>query len=965
MRSHFFYKKSPGFILWVVFFCFSICAALIFQKILVPIISPETSGTGLLPDDATHFHGVASKLAEEIREYGWGVWQIFPSGGAGNVAVAAAVYAIFGNDPTNILPINAALHALGGLLIFHIVRLLANDNIVGTYAGIIAGALFVVFPSALSWYGQLHKDSYAIAGILLILLSFIRIHDSKSHSKIDLLIYCTLVVIGVALLGMVRPYSLKMLLVAILVILVLDIFVYIYKKSLRQNCIQIVFLLTTLVLVAIVSKNLAQLENAQSGDTYVNWAPAIQASDSVWTAWQWHDSKWLPMKLDKQMETLAKTRAGLIDFGVKEKAGSMIDIHKAPQSASEILAYSPRAFQIAAFAPFPNKWFESLSPIKLVVAMEMVIYYIALPGILILLIFNRRPVILLTLLFVSIFLVINGLVIANVGTLYRLRYAYMSVLMALGVLGWVTFFYRSGKVDRVLNRFKKKAEISPLISSSENVKNLTARNQTISASIVVMLLTLVCFLGFFARDIMMVHTYGFGGELDYFYIALMIPMFLVTTLSMPLGSVFVPFYLDQKEKSSDAELMKTVKGISALLTWILLIVSIIIFMTFPWVSENYYADVDAEGQLLLHRLVSIALPLLLFSGAMIIGNSLLNANGKTIFTSVAQLVVPVLTIAALLLFGEKYGVISVLYGMVLGQILNLMIVQLRLRAYKTSIVPSLRVIEPASLAPLFKQFWPLVGSAIFVGMATPVATLLTMSLNEGAVSVFNLGSKVVLFVTGLVGAVVTTVLLPYFSSMIAKSHLVDARRELSFFLLSATFVTVPLSIGIYLFSDHIVDLMLAGGNFGPHINEQVTRVMEYSIVQLPFFVCNALLLRFAIATKHVLSIFVIAVLGLIANVVISILLIKHMGVAGVALGGSIAMLLSTILLALVLVRHWHITLFDLIVILLNWMLFITLLIGIHFNNLASVYVVGIAYTVLMIGYLKTSIKLSSSRVGTL
>ena len=255
------------------------------------------------------------------------------------------------------------------------------------------------------------------------------------------------------------------------------------------------------------------------------------------------------------------------------------------------------------------------------------------------------------------------------------------------------------------------------------------------------------------------------------------------------------------------------------------------------------------------------------------------------------------------------------------------------------------------------------GSAIFIGIATPIATLLAMSLSDGAVSVFNLGSKVVLFVAGLLGAVVTTVMLPYFSNLMAKNHLLDARRELSFFLLSATLIAVPLSVGVYLYSGQIVDLMLAGGDFSFDAKEQVTRVMKYSIVQLPFFVCNALLLRFAISTKHVLSIFVIAALGLIANVVVSMLLMNHMGVAGIALGGSVAMLISTILLALVLVRYWHITLLDLIIILLNWMLFLTLLIGIHFNNQPSVYVVVIAYVVLMAGYLKSLVSFPSLSAG--
>jgi putative peptidoglycan lipid II flippase len=950
------HEKISTSMLLMVFFCYACSIALIFQRVLLPIISPETAETGLLPNDAIYFHQIASKLANDIRELGWGQWHLFPSMGAsGNVSILAAVYALFGNDPAYIVPINAAMHALGGVLVFHIIKLLADDESLGVYAGAIAGTLFVIFPSALSWYGQLHKDSYAIAGILLILLSLVRVFDSRKQSNRDMTIQYVLAVLGIFLLGIVRPYNLKICLVAISVVFVLLLVVSIYKKSLRRNFAQAIFLIVLLILLSVASKILAKMENSHLGNTYKDWVPTTQATQATQESWEWRNTNWLPIKLESQIETLARSRVGLIEYGVKVNAGSMIDTHRTPESVADVLAYLPRAMQISSLAPFPNQWFESSSLIRLVATAEMAVYYLCLPGIILLLLLNRRPTVLLTILFVSIFLVIHGLVIANMGTLYRLRYAHVSILMALGVLGWMTWVNQSGRFDRILVFLKAQAEATPTFDTSEITQSKDARRETIGSSIAVMMLTLVCFVGFFARDIMMANAYGFGAELDYFFIALMIPMFLVAVLAMPLGSAFVPFYLELKERFSDAELKEMIREIASLATWGLTIASILVLLASPRIFDQFYSNLATENYMLLHHLSVAALPLLLFSGVMILGNALLNANGKSVFTSSAQLIVPMIAIIALVLFGEKYGVLAALYGMVLGQILNLLIVQSRLSSCKASIVPSFRLTNMAALRPLLKQYWPLVGSAVFIGIATPIATLLAMTLSDGAVSVLNLGSKVVLFVTGLLGAVVTTVMLPYFSKIMARNRLLEARRELSFFLLTATFIAVPLSIGIYFLSSHIVDFMLMGGDFSEDTKGEVARVMKYSVVQLPFFVCNALLLRFAISTKHVQAVFVITIFGLIANVLISMFFMSHMGVPGIALGGSVAMLISTIFLALMLVRHWHIMLLDLIIILLNWMLFITLLISVHFSNLPSVYIVAIAYIVLMAGYFRSLI----------
>ena len=63
-----------------------------------------------MKEDAVYFDSVTRELAEHIRLHGWGSWQIYPANGArGNVAVLGALYALFGKDPTLMVPINAAV----------------------------------------------------------------------------------------------------------------------------------------------------------------------------------------------------------------------------------------------------------------------------------------------------------------------------------------------------------------------------------------------------------------------------------------------------------------------------------------------------------------------------------------------------------------------------------------------------------------------------------------------------------------------------------------------------------------------------------------------------------------------------------------------------------------------------------------------------------------------------------------
>lgn len=167
----------------------------------------------------------------------------------------------------------------------------------------------------------------------------------------------------------------------------------------------------------------------------------------------------------------------------------------------------------------------------------------------------------------------------------------------------------------------------------------------------------------------------------------------------------------------------------------------------------------------------------------------------------------------------------------------------------------------------------------------------------------------------------------------------------------ATFVSVPISVILYLESIPIIRLIFEGKTFDSSATGLVAQVMQYAVIQIPFFVCNSLILKFATATKHLFIINVVALVGLVINIGASILLMKYIGVAGIALGASVSMLLSTVMLLVVLVRYQHMSVFDALIIMLNWLLFVTLLICLHFQSVARIYVIMIAYIILLIGYI--------------
>lgn len=944
-------SNQTAIILWVFFFCYSVCAALIFQKVLLELFSGFGAAGGLLPSDSKYFHNVAMDLAEQIRLQGWSAWKIYPTENTSiNTAILALLYRLFGFDPTTMIPINAAFHALGGVLIYKICCEVANKKHLGMLAGIVAATMFVIFPSALNWYAQVHKDGYLIVGSLLVLLSWLKAINFK-RANVSFLILLLLNFLGVVIIGCVRHYNLTLILVATVgACLILTIF-YVYSRQLYTNRKVLIFFILSLFFITGTINFISNLRDAQFNSGNITSNVLGESFYQGWHSeeeWEWRTSSWLPNRVESSISTVARVRARLIEYGQSINAKSLIDDHIKPQNISEVILFLPRALQIGAFAPFPRDWFSNLEITKLVASFEMTIYYTAAFGVLLLLFINRSPAVFISIYFASFFLLVYGFTLANLGSLYRIRYPYIFIILSLGVLGWITWFDKKSFLKKIIDFFRGEEK---LVNQSSTADFKPSRKAALKNSLFVIVLTFLCFFGFFIRDILMAREFGLAQSLDNFYIALIIPMFIVTVLLIPAGNAFIPLYLDFKQRVTFTGCFDLIRSFALWISIVSLIICLILFSFGPSILSKLISiksDVDIVE---LNTLYHLALVLLLFGGLVILGNSVLNAESRALLSTGAQLIVPVTSIVALLLFGQQFGVYSVMYGMLLGQVLNLVIVHFSLKYHLLSLIPSFNKLDKNEASIFVKLYIPQMVSVLFTGLALPLASILAVSLPSGAVSVFNLGSKVVIFITGIITAVMSVIILPYFSNLVVKNHIVELRRELSFFLLLSTFISVPISFLMYVYAESIAQILFTGGRFDSNSTAQVVRVMQYSIVQLPFFVCNALLLKFALASKHLVSILVVSIWGLLVTLGSSLLLTDYMGVAGIAFAVSISTFSSTVILTLFFVRYRHIVYFDALILFLSWLLFITLLMCTHFQSSPSAYSTTLAYVVLIAVYL--------------
>jgi hypothetical protein len=121
-------------------------------------------------------------------------------------------------------------------------------------------------------------------------------------------------------------------------------------------------------------------------------------------------------------------------------SGSAIDEDVVFRNTSDILRHLPRAAAIGLFAPFPSMWFEPGKRVRLggrlVAGIEtLLLYFVEALACVGLWRARREPAAWLMLLFALGNMLAIGLVVTNVGAVFRLRYPFVMLVLILCVGG--------------------------------------------------------------------------------------------------------------------------------------------------------------------------------------------------------------------------------------------------------------------------------------------------------------------------------------------------------------------------------------------------------------------------------------------------------------------------------------------------------------------------------------------------
>ena len=196
----------------------------------------------------------------------------------------------------------------------------------------------------------------------------------------------------------------------------------------------------------------------------------------------------------------------------------------------------------------------------------------------------------------------------------------------------------------------------------------------------------------------------------------------------------------------------------------------------------------------------------------------------------------------------------------------------------------------------------LFGSAIYL-VNTAVSRLLGLSLDDAAVTVLNQSTRLMELPIGVFALAVSTVVFPQIAKHVAEMRLdllaEDYRKGMRLILL----VNVPAAFGLAILAEPITRVLFQRGAFTAADTAIMAPVLGASALALPFLAFVSLTLRAFYAFKDTRTPVRVAFLSFLVNIGASLLLMRWLGVAGLAAGSTLAVVVQAVCLQVKLARR--------------------------------------------------------------
>lgn len=433
--------------------------------------------------------------------------------------------------------------------------------------------------------------------------------------------------------------------------------------------------------------------------------------------------------------------------------------------------------------------------------------------------------------------------------------------------------------------------------------------QLLKSTVVVGAMTFISRILGFIRDMVAAHFFGASLGYDAFIVASKIPNFMRRLFAEgAFSQAFVPILSEYRAKKSQEEVHEFINRVSGCFMLVLLAVTVVGILLAPLLILLFapgFLTVDTGARFeLSSQMLRITFPYLLFISLTAFAGGILNTFGRFAIPAITPVFLNIMMIIATVwlspLFAEP--VVALAWGILLGGIVQLLFQFPFLKKINLVPRPELNWKDPGVRRILILMLPALLGVSVNQ-LNLMLSSVFASFLPTGSVSWLYYAERLMEFPLGGFGVALATVVLPRLSRHHATENHTEFSTTLDWGLRWILLVGLPAALGLCLLAGPLLVTLFQSGRFTDRdVIMSQPCLMAYSLGIMGFMGVKIFASAYY-AKQDIKTPVRFAIITVIANAILSVLLIGPFAQMGLALATSLAALLNASLLGIWLFRR--------------------------------------------------------------
>jgi putative peptidoglycan lipid II flippase len=389
-----------------------------------------------------------------------------------------------------------------------------------------------------------------------------------------------------------------------------------------------------------------------------------------------------------------------------------------------------------------------------------------------------------------------------------------------------------------------------------------------------------------SKEIAVASIYGRSDAMDAFLMAALIPGLLINLISESMSQALQPMLIRVRELEGQERAQQLLSNAMVCMCFLLAAVSAVMAVCehsfFPLLASHFPVDKLA----LTERMFLALLPVVLITGVATNCTGVLNSLDRFALPALAPVVIPMAIVAGAWLLSARMGIWAMVCATLAGALLHATAVVGMMSRYGYCFRLRWHGMTDAT-REVARQYGPVLLSGVVASGGVVVDQCMAAMLPAGSVSALVYANRFVAVVLTLMAGAISTAVSPYFSRIIAQRDWAGCRHVLRTWVWLSALVSAPAAVALMAGSHLLIRVTLQHGAFGVRDTAVVARVLSMYAIQIPFFVSSRVFYRFLIAMRRTGSIFFCGAINLILDIVLNLILMRWLGIAGIALATSL------------------------------------------------------------------------------